>query len=72
MTILFEKPSEIITCEQFRSITVTKESGEAVVSPIEVKCLGKTVGYEPIVDNVTGEETLILVCAEHAGDLNEI
>lgn len=57
-------------CEQWRSISVTKQSGEPVVVPILVPCEARWIDATNTVDNATGEVTMLYVCAEHSIDLN--
>jgi hypothetical protein len=69
MSILIDLVT-IRKCDQLRSVSTHKQTGEPLTVPIQVKCLAPATAYEPIIDNVTGKETLLTVCAEHTQDLN--
>ena len=61
---------DVDSCEQFRSISITKQSGEPRVIPIQVCCDSPWVDGTKIVDNATGDKTLLYVCDEHSIDFN--
>jgi hypothetical protein len=54
MTIMFTAPIKN-KCNMLRSISATKPDGDIAAIPIQVKCLGESVGYDTLVDNALQE-----------------